>query len=140
MKKTLLLIALLGLGTLRLAAAVPSNPQPHLETRHGVRQLVVDGKPFLILGGELRNSSSSSREYMKRFWPQLVEKKLNTVLAVVSWELIEPEEGKFDFSSVDSFIEDARKSHMKVVFLWFGSWKNGLSSYPPFGVKTTRKS
>jgi hypothetical protein len=96
----------------------------------------MDGKPFLILGGELRNSSSSSREYMKSVWPRLVEKKLNTVLAVVSWELIEPEEGRFDFSSVDGFIEDARKNKLKVVFLWFGSWKNGLSSYQPYWVKT----
>jgi hypothetical protein len=61
------------------------------------------------------------------------------VLAAVSWELIEPEEGKFDFSSVDDFIEDARKNHMKVVFLWFGCWKNGLSSYPPYWVKTDPK-
>lgn len=115
--------------------AASQNSAPHLETRHRVRQLVVDGKPFLILGGELRNSSSSSREYMKRVWPQLVEKKLNTVLGAVSWELIEPEEGKFNFTSVDSFIEDARQNHMKVVFLWFGSWKNGLSSYQPYWVK-----
>jgi beta-galactosidase GanA len=114
MKKILFTIAIAACAS---AFGAPENSTPHLETRHGVRQLVVDGKPFLILGGELRNSSSSSREYMKRVWPQLVEKKLNTVLAVVSWELIEPEEGKFDFSSVDSFIEDARQNHMKVVFL-----------------------
>lgn len=110
--------------------------RPHLDARHGVRQLVVDGKPFLILGGELRNSSSSSREYMKSIWPRLVEKRLNTALAAVTWELIEPEEGQFDFSSVDSFIEDARTNQMRVVFLWFASWKNGLSSYQPYWVKT----
>ena len=118
------------------ATAVAENSTPHLETRHGVRQLIVDGQPFLILGGELHNSSSSSRQYMKRIWPQLVEKKLNTVIGAVSWELIEPQEGKFDFSSVDDFITDARQNHIKVVFLWFGSWKNGLSSYPPLWVKT----
>ena len=118
-------------------AVMASEPScPHLETRHGVRQLIVDGKPFLILGGELHNSSSSSREYMKPIWPRLVEKKLNTVLAAVSWEQIESEEGKFDFSSVDSLIEDARRNKMHLVFLWFGSWKNGESSYPPAWVKT----
>jgi beta-galactosidase GanA len=121
---------------LAASAAASDLSRPHLENRHGVRQLVVDGKPFLILGGELHNSSSSSREYMKRVWPQLVEKKLNTVVGAVCWELIEPEEGKFDFTSVDQFIEDARESHMRVVFLWFASWKNGLSSYPPYWVKT----
>ena len=111
-------------------------PRPHLETRHGVRQLVVDGKPFLILGGELHNSSSSSLAYMKTLWPVLVEKKLNTVLAAVSWELLEPEEGKFDFTLVDGMIQQARQNRMRLVFLWFGSWKNGVSSYPPYWVKT----
>ena len=112
---------------------------PHLENRGGVRQLIVDGKPFLILGGELHNSSSSSLAYMKTLWPILVEKKLNTVLAAVSWELIEPQEGKFDFTLVDGLIEGARQNQMHLVFLWFGSWKNGVSSYPPFWVKTDPK-
>ncbi|MGH7991138.1 MAG: beta-galactosidase [Limisphaerales bacterium] len=111
-------------------AGEPSRP--HLETRHGVRQLVVDGKPFLILGGELHNSSSSSSNYMATVWPRLVEQHLNTVLAAVSWELIEPEEGKFDFSTVDSLIAGARQHQMHLVLLWFGSWKNGQSSYAPY--------
>jgi hypothetical protein len=135
--KKLILTIVIAAGTSVFAGA--ENSAPHLETRHGVKQLVVDGQPFLILGGELHNSSSSSREYMKPIWPRLVEKKLNTVLGVVSWELIEPQEGKFDFSSVDGFILDARQNHMKVVFLWFGSWKNGLSSYQPYWVKTHPK-
>jgi beta-galactosidase GanA len=132
-------IAIATMSVLSLACAASDAAHPHLETRHGVRQLVVDGQPFLILGGELRNSSSSSREYMKSVWPRLVEKKLNTVLGAVTWELIEPEEGKFDFTSVDDFITDARKNHLRVVFLWFGAWKNGLSSYPPYWVKTDPK-
>ncbi|MGO8701898.1 MAG: DUF5597 domain-containing protein [Limisphaerales bacterium] len=96
----------------------------------------MDGKPFLILGGELHNSSSSSREYMKPIWPQLAKRNLNTVLAVVSWELIEPQKGHFDFTSVDDCLHDARQNHLRLVFLWFGSWKNGESSYQPYWVKT----
>ena len=102
-------------------------------------EIIVDGKPFLILGGELHNSSSSSLAYMRTLWPMLVEKKLNTVLAAVSWELIEPTEGKFDFTLVDGIIQDARQNRMRLVFLWFGSWKNGVSSYPPYWVKTDPK-
>ena len=134
MKRTLLLFALCALGTLGFAAADPMRP--HLETRHGVRQLIVNGQPFLILGGELHNSSSSSRDYMKPVWPRLVAKKLNTVLAAVTWELLEPAEGRFDFSVVDELIQDARQNQLHLVFLWFGSWKNGESSYPPAWVKT----
>src|ERR1035438_7673589 len=104
MKTTLLTSALIT--ACASAFAVSDSSAPHLETRHGVRQLIVDRQPFLILGGELHNSSSSSRQYMKRIWPQLVEKKLNTVIGAVSWELIEPQEGKFDFSAVDDFITD----------------------------------
>ena len=98
-------------------------------------QLIVDGKPFLALAGELGNNSATSLEYMKPVWPKLVEAKLNTVLAGVSWAQIEPEEGKFDFSVLDGVIRDARSHNLRLVLLWFASWKNGLSSYPPDWVK-----
>src|SRR4051812_9284289 len=60
---------------------------------------------------------------------------LNSVLAPVSWELIEPAEGRMDFSSVDALIEDARANNMHLVLLWFGTWKNSMSSYAPAWVK-----
>ncbi len=96
----------------------------------------MDGKPFLALAAELHNSSASSLEYMKPLWPKLVASHLNTVLATVSWELIEPQEGKFDFSLVDGLLQDARANDLHLVLLWFGSWKNGKSSYQPLWVKT----
>jgi len=117
------------------ALAAADDSRPHLETRHGARQLIVDGKPFLILSGELHNSSSSSREYMKPIWPQLAQRNLNTVLAVITWELIEPQEGRFDFTTLDDTIQGARQNHLRLVILWFGSWKNGESSYQPYWVK-----
>jgi hypothetical protein len=97
---------------------------------------MVDGKPFLVLGGELHNSSSSSVEYMKPVWPQLAAMHLNTVLLPIAWETIEPEEGKFDFSYVDGLLEGARENNLKLVVLWFGAWKNTFSSYVPAWVKT----
>src|SRR5450432_511699 len=71
---------------------------PHLEKKGNATQLIVDGKPFLVLGGELHNSSSSSLDYMQPVWAKLAALNLNTALSAVSWELIEPEEGKFDFA------------------------------------------
>jgi beta-galactosidase GanA len=109
---------------------------PHLEKQGTATQLIVDGKPFLVLGAELNNSSASSLEYMKPLWPRLVATHLNTVLATVSWELIEPEEGKFDFGVVDGLIKEARANDLHLVLLWFGSWKNGKSTYQPLWVKT----
>jgi hypothetical protein len=73
---------------------------------------------------------------MKPIWPKLVDANLNTVLAVVSWELTEPQEGKFDFSLVDGLIKEARNHNLRLILLWFGSWKNGVSTYVPVWVKT----
>src|SRR5215475_9601296 len=102
----------------------PAASLPHLEARGDATQLIVDEKPFLILGGELHNSSSSSVAYMKPVWPRLAAMHMNTALLPVAWETIEPEEGKFDFSVVDGLLEGARAQNMKVVVLWFGAWKN----------------
>lgn len=111
------------------------SQRPSLERTAGVAQLFVDGRPWLIRGGELGNSSASYRNYMEPYWPRLVKLKLNTVLAPVYWDLIEPEEGRFDFSLVDGLIEDARAHNLRLVLLWFGSWKNSMSCYAPPWVK-----
>jgi beta-galactosidase GanA len=108
---------------------------PHLEKQGTATQLIVDGKPFLALTGELGNNTASSLENMQPIWSRLVAGNLNCVLAAVSWAQIEPEEGRFDFALVDGLIQEARRNNLKLVFLWFGSWKNGLSSYPPLWVK-----
>lgn len=118
-----------------LVASVAAAEMPRLEKHGTSARLVVDGKPMLILGGELGNSSASSRAYMARHWPRLKAMNLNTVLAPVSWELIEPREGVYDFSSVDDLLADARAQDMKLVLLWFGAWKNSMSTYVPAWVK-----
>lgn len=121
---------------LLLVAALPAAAQvPHLKEG----QLIVDGKPFLILGGELGNSSASDRASLASHWARLKAMHLNTVLAPVSWELIEPDEGRFDFATVDWLIEDARANDLRLVFLWFGSWKNSMSTYVPAWVKRDQR-
>jgi beta-galactosidase GanA len=109
--------------------------QPVLRKQGTATQLIVDGRPFLILGGELHNSTSSSLTYMEPVWQRMVELNVNTVLAGLNWELIEPEEGRFDFTLVDGLIEGARRNNLRLIFLWFASWKNGMSSYAPLWVK-----
>lgn len=116
--------------------ASPQAAPPHLEKHGNATQLIVDGKPFLILGGEVHNSSSSSVEYMETVWPRLQAMHSNTVVLPVAWETIEPDEGKFDFQCVDGLLKGARAHNLKLVFLWFGAWKNTYSSYAPAWVKT----
>jgi len=133
---------LLALGTATVivqsvpAAAVAQGRLPHLRRQGTATQLVVGGSPFLILGGELGNSSASSLEAIRPIWPKLVALHLNTVVAPVYWDLTEPREGVFDFSLVDGIIQGARLHGVRLVLLWFGSWKNSMSCYAPAWVKT----
>ena len=136
MKITLLFSMAISFLLASIALADEPSLLPHLKKQGTAMQLIVDGKPLLVLGGELHNSSSSSLAYMKPIWPKLAEMHLNTVLTPLSWELIEPQEGKFDFTIVDGLIRDARKNNLRLVFLWFGSWKNCMSCYAPDWVKT----
>jgi beta-galactosidase GanA len=118
-----------------LSTALAQNNIPHLVAQGTATQLIVDDKPFLIFGGELGNSSASDRQYMKPVWPKLVQMNLNTVLAPVYWEFMEPREGQFDFALVDGLIDNARQHNLRLVLLWFGSWKNSMSCYVPDWVK-----
>ena len=122
-------------GQSRPVSTTSASEIPHFRKQGTVTQMIVDGKPFLLLAGELNNDGATSLEYMKRTWPKLVGAKLNTVLAGVSWAQIEPQEGKFDFSVLDGVIQGARSHNLRLVFLWYASWKNGTSSYPPDWVK-----
>lgn len=112
---------------------------PHWIKQGTASQLVVDKKPMLLLAGELGNSSASSEQDIENVFPKLKRIGLNTVLVPAYWDLIEPEEGKFDFSLIDKTITEARKHDMKVVFLWFGAWKNSMSCYAPLWFKSDYK-
>ena len=145
MRKTLFALITLLLLLCNCTSNQPNNETdqeatpPHLEKRGNVTQLIVDGKPFLALGCELGNSTASSRKYMEPYWKQLKECGVNTVLAVVSWEQVEPAEGKYDFTVVDDLLSGARAHNLRLALLWFGSWKNGITSYTPKWVKADTK-
>ena len=125
--------------SIALIAPAQDTMTPHLEKTSNSVQLMVDGKPFIMLAGELHNSSTGSSHYMAPIWQRMADKNLNTVIAAVSWELVEPQEGQFDFRLVDDMLAGARKANLKLVLLWFGSWKNGVSTYVPGWVKKDQK-
>ncbi len=106
--------------------------QPRLEYRgNSTSRIIANNKPMMMIGGELGNSSASSPEDVKRTFAHLRTMGLNTVLVPLSWELIEPQEGSFDMSSLDVILAEARRNELKVVLLWFGVWKNSMSCYAP---------
>lgn len=106
----------------------------------GIWTLYADGEPYLMLAGEIHNSSSSDLDYMRtKVWPGIRGLHLNTLIVPVAWETVEPEEGAFDFSLVRGILEQAREEGLRLVLLWFGLWKNGESSYVPGWVKRDGK-
>ena len=111
---------------------------PRLEKKDGRYTLMVDGQPYLILGGQIHNSSGWPSE-LPQVWESLAALHANTVEAPAYWEQIEAQEGHFDFSNVDQLVEGARAHHLHLVMLWFGTWKNGNMQYAPVWVKTDTK-
>jgi hypothetical protein len=117
-----------------------SNAQlPYLDKKGNAPKLIVDGKPFIILGGELHNSTGTDKEALAKVWKDMKALNLNTVLAYAYWEMIEPQEGKFNFKLVDEAIAGAQKEKIKLILVWFGAWKSTSSTYVPDWVKTNPK-
>lgn len=137
--KSIAAIAIMSAAACSLTAKC-ANKIPHLSTNeNGVTELIVNDRPFIMLAGELTNSGGSTALSMADRWANLKALNLNTLIAPVSWEQVEPQEGTYDFSIVDSLICGARRNDMKLVLLWFGSWKNGTSGYAPEWVMSDTK-
>src|SRR5574344_176254 len=100
---------------------------------------VVDGKPFFSIGGQVNNSSSSNPMVMANAIGACKKLGMNTISAPVHFELFEPKEGIFDYSQIDMLIKSAREAGLKLVVLWFGTWKNGNSHYVPAWMKIDKK-
>src|ERR1043166_5754388 len=118
-----------------VSTAAVADELPRIERRGQATQLIVDGKPYIALGGELHNSSASSPAYMAPIWPRLAQNGVRTVIGGANWELLEPQEGRFDFAAVDDQVRQAKAHGMRLVMLWFGAYKNAGSTYAPTWVR-----
>lgn len=131
-------IGTIAAGALLVAAwpvaAQTATPVPHLEHRNGRHALIVDGAPFLMLAGQVNNSSNYAVA-LPQVWPVLDRIHANTVEIPVAWQQIEPREGHFDFGFVQTLLDQARAHDKRVVLLWFGTWKNTSPGYTPDWVK-----
>ena len=109
--------------------------RPCITEKGNQKVLLVDGKPFIMLAGEVHNSDSSSPAYMEQIWKIAEELGMNSLLLPVTWEMVEPVEGEFHFEILDQLIDQAREHGMKIGLLWFGSFKNAECMYAPEWVK-----
>ncbi len=125
------LASALGMGA---TAQAESSVAPRLIQQDGRWMMQVDGQPFLMLAGQVHNSSHWTGA-LPQVWAAIRDAHANTVAVPVAWEQIEPEEGRFDFSFVDTLLNQARKQKVRLVLLWFGTWKNTSAQYTPAWVK-----
>ena len=126
--------ALVALAT----PAFAQQPLPRIESENGKHLLMVDGEPFLMLGAQAHNPSNYP-SVLPQVWPMMERLHANTLEIPVAWEQIEPEEGRFDFSYLEALLKGAREQDMRLVLLWFATWKNTGPSYAPMWVKTDTK-
>lgn len=119
-------------------AAGPPSAGPAIRANGAVRQLFVDGRPFIVLGGEVDNSSASSVSYMAPIWTRARAEGVNTLLVPLEWDQLEAAEGRFDFTLVDALIGQAARHDMRLGLLWFGAFKNARSTYTPSWVRADR--
>ncbi|HKE95100.1 MAG TPA: DUF5597 domain-containing protein [Povalibacter sp.] len=111
---------------------------PRVVEKNGRHALLVDGEPWLVLGAQVNNSSAWPAA-LPKVWPAIEQLQANTVVVPIAWEQIEAEEGRFDFSFLDTLLQQASERHVRLGLLWFGTWKNNGPNYAPEWVKLDNK-
>lgn len=111
------------------AAAKPALPQievSRLVKGDAKTYVEVDGKPFPYIGAEIRldallNCDRMKVEDVEKYISKASELGLNCVLIPIYWNLIEPEQDKYDFSVVDKILEYVNKYDLRMELLWFST-------------------
>lgn len=117
-----------------LEAQAKDHPLPRLVQKDGRHALLVDGAPYLMLGAQVNNSSAWPA-MLPKVWPAIEYLHANTVEMPVYWEQFEPQPGRFDYTVLDTLLAQARGHKVRLVLLWFGTWKNGSGHYMPEWMK-----
>jgi len=127
-------VGLLSLGVCAAGIGARAESLPQLVQGKSGRTLLVDGKPYFVLGAQVHNSSGWPAT-LESAWPDLERIHANTIMVPAYWEAVEPARGQFDFANIDAAIDGARQHGLRIALLWFGTWKNGGMAYVPAWVK-----
>jgi hypothetical protein len=129
------MVALVGASAVvTLPAQVKERPIPRVVKKDGRFALFVDDAPYLMLGVQTHNSSDWPAMFPK-VWPAMEYLNVNTVEIPVYWEQFEPRQGQYDYTAIDKLLTEARQHRVRLVVLWFGTWKNGSQHYMPEWMK-----
>ncbi|MGA2193878.1 MAG: DUF5597 domain-containing protein [Bryobacteraceae bacterium] len=135
MKNNAVLAAWVALcAVVALTAQVKEQPIPSVVKKDGRYALFVDGAPYLMLGAQVHNSSAWPA-MLPQVWPAMEYLHVNTVEIPVYWEQFEPRQGQYDYTAIDTLLAQARQHRLRLVLLWFGTWKNGSQHYMPEWMK-----
>ncbi len=130
-----LMIAIAAVLPAVLWAQPGPQPIPRIVQKDGRQALFVDDAPYLMLGGQVLNSSGWPA-MLPKVWAAVETLHANTVEIPIYWEQLETRPGQFDYTVVDTLLAQAREQRVRLVLLWFGTWKNGSSHYMPLWLKT----
>ncbi len=108
---------------------------PHLEVVNERVRLIVDDKPFLILGVQWDCDSCFSKEEMNPLFPEARRMGANVAALPLYWREVESNVGTYDFTMLEERLKQAREHDLRIVLLWFGTWKNACSFYAPDHVR-----
>ena len=134
LKLTCLIIGIMAISAIPVMAQTNDSMMPRLVKKDGRYALFVDGAPYLMLGAQINNSSAWPSA-LPKVWPAVKYIQANTVEMPVYWEQFEPQPGVFDYSVVDTLLAQSRENNVRLVLLWFGTWKNGNPNYMPLWMK-----
>lgn len=118
-----------------LSSQACATELPRLVQQQGRFALLVDGAPFTVMAAQLHNSSAWP-DTLPGTWSSVEALHANTLEAPVYWEQFEPGPGHFDTRNIDALIDQSRQHHVRLILLWFGSWKNGQMHYVPEWIKS----
>ena len=130
MKRLYSLLAVLALILACSSADHPGNDGTSPEERP--YRLTVDGKPFLMLGAQLRTDffrhlDGRRLDQLDDYFSLAAGLNITCVQVPVGWSDVETEYDVYSGEVIRAFIDYCEKYGMKLEILWFGSYMCGYS-------------